>query len=170
VIILRRLVREQYLIAVAALAFLGQSGSSWAAPAAKRFFLPQGTATRILSVAPVTTARPAIVVMTLALATRESGPTATIKRFGEVYAFSPSTIAVHQNEPTIIALWNLQADDEHDFAIIGPDDRPLMDVQLPPDSIATYKFTFHRHGLYAFRCLIHQPEMSGQIMVLPPAN
>jgi plastocyanin len=29
-------------------------------------------------------------------------------------------------------------------------------------------FTFHREGLFNFTCAMHQPSMSGQILVLPP--
>ncbi len=37
-------------------------------------------------------------------------------------------------------------------------------------SMTAWVFTFHREGLYDFRCAVHQPEMSGQILVLPPAR
>ncbi len=30
-----------------------------------------------------------------------------------------------------------------------------------------YVFAFHAEGLFAFYCTMHQPEMSGQILVLP---
>jgi plastocyanin len=28
-------------------------------------------------------------------------------------------------------------------------------------------FTFHQSGLFNFYCTVHQPEMAGQILVLP---
>jgi plastocyanin len=108
-----------------------------------------------------------VVILTEAVAVKETGPKPTIEHFGEVYAFSPSFIAVHRDEPTRITLWNLQPDDEHDFMI---EDRPghaLMHLQLAPLSKTSYVYTFHREGLFDFRCAVHQPEMNGQILVLP---
>jgi len=32
----------------------------------------------------------------------------------------------------------------------------------------SYVLAFHREGLFNFYCTMHQPEMSGQILVLPP--
>ena len=46
----------------------------------------------------------------------------------------------------------------------------LMHVNLPPVQETGYVFTFHREGLFTFYCTLHQPEMSGQILVLPPAR
>jgi plastocyanin len=45
-------------------------------------------------------------------------------------------------------------------------------VLLPPLQETAYVFTFHQEGLFSFYCTMHQPEMSGQILVLPakPAN
>jgi plastocyanin len=106
--------------------------------------------------------------MTEAVAVKETGPKTTVDHFGEVYAYSPSLIAVHRGEPTMITFWNLQPDDDHDFALLGPDLQILMFVDVPPLKKTSYIFTFHRDGLFDFKCLQHQPEMSGQIMVLPP--
>lgn len=49
-----------------------------------------------------------------------------------------------------------------------PDLTVLMLVELPALQKTSYVFTFHREGLFNFSCTMHQPEMSGQIMVLPP--
>ena len=108
--------------------------------------------------------------MTVAVAVKETGPNSTIKKFGETYAFSPNFIAVHRDEPTQIEFWNLQPDDEHDFALLGPDLRVMMYERLKPLSKSSWIFTFHREGLFDFKCLTHQPEMAGQILVLPPAG
>ncbi len=99
---------------------------------------------------------------------KETGPKATIGHFGEVYAFAPAFVAVRRDAPTRITLWNLQPDDEHDFMLEEPGGRALMHLRLAPLSKTVYVFTFHREGLFAFRCAIHQPEMNGQILVLPP--
>jgi plastocyanin len=132
------------------------------------FFLPSGPATKIVTVVKTGEAQAGITMLTQAVAVKETGPKATVKKFGEVYAFSPSFIAVHREQPTQIEFWNLQPDDEHDFALLGPDLAVLMYVQLPPLQKTSYIFTFHQEGEIEFKCLRHQPEMSGQILVLPP--
>lgn len=134
------------------------------------FFLPSGTATRIVTVAKTGEVQASIIMLTEAVAVKETGPQATVKKFGEVYAFNPSFIAVHREQPTQIEFWNLQPDDEHDFALLSPDLTVLMYVQLPPLQKTPYIFTFHQEGEIDFKCLRHQPEMSGQILVLPPVK
>jgi plastocyanin len=99
---------------------------------------------------------------------KETGPQATVKKFGEVYAFNPAFIAVHREEPTQIDFWNLQPDDEHDFALVGSDLKILMYVKLPPLQKTSYIFTFHEEGTIDFNCMVHQREMNGQILALPP--
>src|SRR5215469_700947 len=134
------------------------------------FFLPSGAATKIVTVAKTGEAQAGITMLTEAVAVKETGPQATVKKFGEVYAFNPSFIVVHREQPTQIEFWNLQPDDEHDFALLGPDLSVLMYVKLPPLEKTSYVFTFHREGEIDFKCLRHQPEMSGQILVLPPVK
>jgi plastocyanin len=132
------------------------------------FFLPTGDAAKIVTVTRSGEAEAGITVLTEAVAVKETGPRQTVKKFGEVYAYSPTFIAVHRDVPTQIEFWNLQSDDEHDFALLGPDLKVLMYVKLPPLAKTSYIFTFHREGLVEFKCLRHQPEMSGQFLVLPP--
>jgi plastocyanin len=136
---------------------------------AVRYFMPDAAASKIVTVTSGATAAPlSVVILTEAVAVKETGPKPTIEHFGEVYAFSPSFIAVHRDEPTRITLWNLQPDDDHDFML---EDRPghaLMHLRLAPLSKTSYIYTFHREGLFDFRCAVHQPEMNGQILVLPP--
>ncbi|HKV55466.1 MAG TPA: hypothetical protein VJN94_12585 [Candidatus Binataceae bacterium] len=133
------------------------------------FFLPSGDAAKIVTVTKTGEAEAGITVLTEAVAVKETGPQATVKKFGEIYAFSPTFIAVHRDQPTQIEFWNLQGDDEHDFALLGPDLKVLMYEKLPPLQKTSWVFTFHREGEVDFKCLRHQPEMSGQILVLPPA-
>ena len=94
---------------------------------------------------------------------KETGPKETIAHFGEVYAFSPSFIAVHRGQPTEISFWNLQPDDDHNLMLVDPRWNVLMFVDLPPLTKTSYVFTFHEEGLFPFYCTMHQPEMSGQI-------
>ncbi|HVC45495.1 MAG TPA: hypothetical protein VND20_11815 [Candidatus Binataceae bacterium] len=133
------------------------------------FFMPNAAATKLVTVTIGGEAAAGVTVMTQAVAVKETGPRATVARFGESYAFAPAFIAVHRDEPTQIEFWNLQPDDEHDFALLGPDFTVLMYEKLAPLSKTAWVFTFHREGLFIFKCLVHQPEMSGQILVLPPA-
>ncbi|HYS52931.1 MAG TPA: cupredoxin domain-containing protein [Thermoanaerobaculia bacterium] len=141
-----------------------------AAVAAKKVpdFLPNAAASKIVAVTARGPSRASLVVMTEALATKESGPKETVKAFGEVYAFSPATLAVHRDEPTLITFWNLQSDDEHDFMLIDDRDQVLMKVTLPPLRKASWVFTFRREGVFRFTCTLHLPEMAGQIIVAPP--
>ena len=133
----------------------------------KHYYLPNEAGSKIVSVARPGNEQAEVVVLTEPVAIKETGPPETIKTFGEVYAFSPQTIIVHREEPTEITFWNLQSDDDHDFALLGQDLSVLMYVDLPPLKKTSYVFTFHKDGLFNFKCLQHQPEMGGQILVLP---
>ena len=131
-------------------------------------YLPDATASKAVTVTKAETAAAGIAVFTEAVAIKETGPKETVARFGEVYAFSPPFLAVHQDEPTMISFRNLQPDDEHDFMLVDPAGNVLMRVMLPPLQETSYVFTFHRAGLFTFYCTMHQPDMSGQILVLAP--
>ena len=134
-------------------------------------YLPDEAASKVVTVrAGEQSAQAGIIVLTQAVAIKETGPQQTVARFGEVYAFAPSFFAVHRDEPTAVSFWNLQADDDHDFMLADPDLNVLMKVTLPPLQKTSYVFTFHREGLFDFYCTMHQPAMSGQIIVLPPTG
>jgi plastocyanin len=145
-----------------------------AAAGAARYFMPDAAASKIVTIATSGSAAASIVVLTEAVAVKETGPKATLEHFGEIYAFSPNFIAVHRDEPTRLTLWNLQPDDDHDFMLEdptiknSPGGHALMHLRLAPLSKTSYIYTFHREGLFGFRCAVHQPEMNGQILVLPP--
>jgi plastocyanin len=111
-----------------------------------------------------------ITVLAEAVAVKESGPAATLGAFGEVYAWAPSFLAVTLDQPVRISFWNLQPDDEHDFQLQDPRGGALMHVLLPPLTKTSFVFTFHRTGIFPFLCLLHQPEMSGQILVVAPEH
>ncbi len=149
---------------------LARAAASPSGAAAKpnRYYLPGPAASRIVTVTRSGTPESEVTVLTEAVAVKENGPKSTIDHFGEVYAYAPSMIVVRRGQPTMITLWNLQPDDDHDFALMGPDSQVLMYVDVPPLKKTSYVFTFHKEGVYDFKCLQHQPEMSGQILVLPP--
>lgn len=134
-----------------------------------QFYLPNADASKIVSVSSNTNSAvgATIYVQTHAVAVKENGPKETVAKFGEVYAFSPNFFAVHKDEPTLIHFLNLQPDDNHDFMLYAPD-QVFMKMLLPPLRDTAYVFTFHREGLFNMLCAMHQPSMSGQILVLPP--
>ena len=111
-----------------------------------------------------------VIVLTEAVAVKETGPRQTVAKFGEVYSFSPTFIAIRRDVPTMLTFWNLQSDDEHDFMLTAPDATVLMHLKLMPLTRTSYVFTFHKDGIFNFYCAVHQPEMNGQILVLPPIN
>ncbi|HLW69983.1 MAG TPA: hypothetical protein VKS22_05115 [Candidatus Binataceae bacterium] len=152
--------------------FLARTATAIAEAASKNgpFFLPSGAAAKIVTVAPQGEAEAGITVVSEGVLTKEREPRSKIAKFGEVYTFSPDFIAVHRDQPTQIEFWNLQSDDEHDFALLSPDLKILMYEKLPPLQKRSWVFTFHREGVLSFKCLLHQPVMSGQILVLPPAR
>jgi plastocyanin len=115
-------------------------------------------------------AKARVVVTTATLAIKETGPAETVKQFGEVYAFSPEVFAVRRGEPTQITFWNLQADDEHDFMLTDPKNKVLLQTKLAPLSKTTFIMTFHDEGVFPFYCVMHQPAMSGQIIVMPAVS
>jgi plastocyanin len=108
-----------------------------------------------------------VIILCEALATKEGGPKETLTQFGEVYAFAPSAFSVRREQPTEIVFWNLQADDEHDFMLLDSKGGVVTQFKLPPLARTSRLFTFHREGLFRFDCTMHQPEMTGQITVLP---
>jgi hypothetical protein len=132
------------------------------------FYLPGKDQAPALKVSTAGEAQAELIVLTEAIAVKETGPKETIAKFGEVYGFAPSFIAVHKDEPTRLTFWNLQPDDEHDFMLADPDLNVLMHVKLMPLSKNSWIFNFHKEGIFPFFCAVHQPEMNGQILVLPP--
>jgi plastocyanin len=145
--------------------------SAFAASPAEReknnYYLPGKDQSPVVSLSTVGEAHAEVIVLTEAIAVKETGPKETVAKFGEVYGFAPSFIAVYKDEPTKITFWNLQSDDEHDFMLADPDLNVMMHVKLKPLSKNSWIFTFHKDGVFPFYCTMHQPEMNGQILVLP---
>jgi hypothetical protein len=130
-------------------------------------FLPFGAVAKIVTVAVSGDAETGITVMTQVIAKKKIGAKEAVAKFGELYGFSPQFIAVHREEPTQIEFWNLQSDDEYDFVLLDANLKVLMYEKLPALNKTSWIFTFHQEGLFTFKYLVHQPEMSGQILVLP---
>ena len=156
------------------LLMLISAGSVFAASPAEReknnYYLPGEAQSKVVSVSSDGEAEAEITVVTEEVASREHAPRNLIAKFGEVYAFAPSFIAVRRDQPTRLAFWNLQGDDEHDFMLADPDLNVMMHVKLKPLSKNSWTFTFHKEGLFTFYCAQHQPAMNGQILVLPASR
>lgn len=165
---MRRFPMSAAALALLSLALSGGAHAQ-APPRQGPYFLPTGAAAKELEVARQGPAAAGVTILTEAVAVKETGPPATLAKFGEVYAFNPNFIAVQRDQPTQLEFWNLQPDDEHDVALVAPDSRILMYQRLAPLQKIAWVFTFHREGLYQLKCLRHQPAMSGQILVLPRA-
>src|SRR5208282_214310 len=160
------------LVAASAIlpALIGVASAAAAPPMEKHYYLPDAAASKIVSVAKTGNVEAEVTVLTEAVAIKETGPKQTVAKFGEVYAFSPAFIAIRREVPTMLTFWNLQPDDEHDLMLTAPDFTVLMHLTLAPLSKTSYVFTFHQDGIFTFYCTVHQPEMNGQILVLPPTG
>jgi plastocyanin len=167
--VLRNVLRNVLAATLAIAAVLiGISSALGAPPMDKNEYLPDAAASKIVSVSKTGTPEAEVIILTEAVAIKETGPRETVAKFGEVYAWSPTFIAVRRDVPTMLTFWNLQPDDDHDFMLAAPDSTVLMHQTLKPLTKTSYIFTFHRDGIFNFYCAVHQPEMNGQILVLPP--
>ncbi len=163
--------RRVLTTALAVLPMLNVVASAAPMPAMdKNFYLPDAAASKIVSVSKEGTPGAEVIVLSEAVAVKETGPKETVKTFGEVYAWSPTFMAIRREVPTMLTFWNLQPDDEHDFMLTAPDSTALMHLKLAPLTKTSYIFTFHKDGIFNFYCTVHQPEMNGQILVLPPVS
>ena len=134
---------------------------------AEEQYLPDAAASRVVSVSRDGSARSSIVILTTVTPGNESDPR-EMKVFGLLYSFFPRTIFVYRDQPTSLSFWNLQSDERHDFMLTDPLGKVLMKLMLPELKKTAVTLSFHQEGLFNFYCTMHQPEMSGQIMVLPP--
>lgn len=132
-------------------------------------YLPSPSASRVVTAVPNGPARTGVVILTQPLPAGEPDPEER-KAFGVLYTFSPRVIFVYRDEPTSFSFWNLQTDENHDFMLADPAGQVLMKMVLPQLKKTSVTLTFHKEGLYTFYCTMHQPEMSGQIYVLPSAR
>ena len=169
--VVRGIWRRVFATTLATLPALILVASAAAAPPMdKNDYLPDAAASKIVSVSKTGTPEAEVIVVTEAVAVKETGPKETVTKFGEVYAWSPTFIAVRREVPTMLTFWNLQPDDDHDFMLAAPDSTVLMHQKLKPLTKTSYIFTFHKDGIFNFYCAVHQPEMNGQILVLPPTS
>jgi plastocyanin len=167
--LVRRLRYRHWLVVASLLLALStffKSNARGAGPTG--YYLPSREDSRIVTVTKSGPASSGFTVITQAIAEKEYENGA---QTCQIYAFVPSFIAVRRDEPTQISFRNYQADDDHDFMLVGPDSaKVLMFVSLPRLRETSYVFTFHKEGLFRVYCTMHQPDMSAQILVLPPAG
>jgi hypothetical protein len=133
-------------------------------------YLPSAAASKIVTAVPDgAAAHSGVVILTETLPTGQPDPQEQ-KAFGMLYTFSPRVIFVYRDEPTSFSFWNLQSDENHDFMLASAAGQVLMKMVLPELKKTAVTLTFHKEGLYTFYCTMHQPEMSGQIYVIPPSR
>jgi len=141
-----------------------------AARARAEDYMPGAALAGILSATPAARARNQIVILTLPLPGNQSDA-GEMAKFGLLYGFSPRTIFVYRDEPTTFNFWNLQSNEQHDVMITDGSGQVLLHQELPQLKKTLLTLTFHKQGLFTFYCTMHQPYMSGQIVVLaPPAE
>lgn len=89
----------------------------------------------------------------------------TVKKFGEVYGYAPSTLVVHKGDRVVLHIRNLEAggDDGHTFTLAGYG----INRSVAPLANVTVSFTASRVGVFPFQCEFHKPWMSGELVVLP---
>jgi Cupredoxin-like domain len=150
-------------IALLAAALLNAGGAARADDG----YLPGPAAAKIVTAVPNGPARAGVVILTEAQPAGDPDA-GELKAFGVLYTFSPRVIFVYRDEPTSFSFWNLQSDEHHDFMLADGNGQVLMKMMLPELKKTAITLTFHKEGLYTFYCTMHQPEMSGQIYVLPP--
>ena len=134
---------------------------------AEEAYLPNPAAAKIVTAVPDGSARSGVVIFTQSLPGGQPDPQ-ELKAYGVIYTFSPRVVFAYRDEPTSFSFWNLQTDENHDFMLAAPGGQVLMKMMLPQLKKTSVTLTFHKEGLYTFYCTMHQPEMSGQIFVLPP--
>ena len=121
----------------------------------KNFYLPDAAASKIVSVSKTGTPEAEVIILSEAVAIKETGPKETVAKFGEVYAWSPTFIAVRREMPTMLTFWNLQPDDEHDFMLAAPDGTVLMHLKLSRSRRrpTSSRFTMTESSISIARCI-----------------
>ncbi|MGB6590629.1 MAG: cupredoxin domain-containing protein [Candidatus Nitrosopolaris sp.] len=81
--------------------------------------------------------------------------------------YIPNELDANEGDTVTIHFYNLDAGDRHTFTIGSPyyineDAAPLHNV--------TFTFKAGNEGVYRFYCTYHQPNMTGQLIVLPSST
>jgi plastocyanin len=78
--------------------------------------------------------------------------------------FSPDILEVNTGDNVIIHFYNLDASDSHTFTVAAPYN---IDKIIAPGQNATFKFKAADEGIFRFYCRLHQPTMTGELIILP---
>jgi len=83
---------------------------------------------------------------------------------GDIYSLQ--TIVVNQGDHVTVHFYNLESnvDERHSFTIGAPYD---INKDLEGGENATISFVADHKGIFQYYCIHHQPEMIGQLVVLP---
>lgn len=80
----------------------------------------------------------------------------------ETYRWLPSTITVAEGDRVTLEILGVNGS-SHPSRIEGYN----LDFEVKRGQIATVKFTADEPGIFRFLCQVHQPSMTGTIVVLP---
>ena len=79
--------------------------------------------------------------------------------------FAPDRITVNVGDTLTIHFFNTETEPEdHTFTMDAPYE---MNRVLPYGNTTTFTFAANTPGIFAYRCLYHQPTMTGWLVVLP---
>ena len=78
-------------------------------------------------------------------------------------SFSPDHITVNKGDHVIIHYINTDDTDSHNFFMAAPYN---FDLTLQPGQTANINFTASYAGVFAYKCMIHQPTMTGYLTVI----
>ncbi len=78
--------------------------------------------------------------------------------------FSPSRILVNKGDTVVIHYYNLEdVPENHTFTMTDP---YAQNYVLRMDQNVTIQFVANTPGIFAYRCTLHQPTMTGYIAIL----
>ncbi len=78
--------------------------------------------------------------------------------------FAPDRITVYRGDNVTVHFFNTEDEPEpHTFTMAAP---YAMDRILPYNTTTTFSFTASVSGIFAYRCIYHQPSMTGWLVVL----
>jgi plastocyanin len=77
--------------------------------------------------------------------------------------FSPSQITVNQGDTVTIHFYNTEDEESHTFTMDAP---YALNKVVPAGGEANITFTASTSGIFPYRCMEHQPTMTGYLVVL----
>jgi len=80
--------------------------------------------------------------------------------------FAPDRMTVNQGDTVTIHFFNTETEPEdHTFTMAAPYE---MNHVVPYNSTVSFNFPASTPGIFAYRCVYHQPTMTGWLVVLQP--